>query len=325
MEDYKQEIISTRRGCLGSSDGKMLQQIAELGCVPKSAMKRMAVVKGLTESSDYTTAAMRAGDQMEMAIFSLVSMAKEGYESNPLWVSHRFSKNNVKLISHPDIVHADEKKKTLYVYEVKTTKYSPKETKETYKGQLWIHYNLAKEYASSHYGKGWGVRLMLAHYDTRELDLDDGITFDESRFSLHPIKFSRPVFDIDRAMTIVDEFLEDFDEYYEGDEIDAGYLPEKVQKEFDMIARTLMEIKEREDKVNEFKTRLYDFLLEKDIKSIKSDYFTISRVDPTVSMKMDLKTFFDEWSEKHPRLASKAVKDYSKPQKRKGYALIKLK
>ena len=325
MEDYKQEIISTRRGCVGSSDGKMLQQIAEQGSVPRSAWKRLAVVKGLTEAADYTNAAMRAGDQMEMAIFTLVSNAKEGYESNPLWVSRKYSKKNVKLISHPDIVHADEKSKVLYVYEVKTTKYGPKETKDTYKGQLWIHYNLAKEYASDHYGKGWKVKLMLAHYSTEGLDLEEGIGFEQERFTLHPVKFGRPVFDIDKAMTLTDEFLETFDEYYEGDEIDAVYLPERVQKEFDLIVQTMLEIKEKEDRVNEFKTRLYGFLLEKDIKSIKSDFFTISRIDPSESMKIDYKAFFDAYAEKHPRLAEKAIKTFGKVQKKKGYALFKIK
>ena len=34
MEDYKSEIQQTRKGCLGSSDGKTLLQIASLGEVP---------------------------------------------------------------------------------------------------------------------------------------------------------------------------------------------------------------------------------------------------------------------------------------------------
>ena len=42
MENYKEEIANTRKGCLGSSDGKTLAQIATLGIVPKSAYKRMA-------------------------------------------------------------------------------------------------------------------------------------------------------------------------------------------------------------------------------------------------------------------------------------------
>ena len=52
MYDYKQEIIDTRKGCLGSSDGRILSQISTLGYVPKSAYKRMAVLKSLIEHKD---------------------------------------------------------------------------------------------------------------------------------------------------------------------------------------------------------------------------------------------------------------------------------
>lgn len=39
VKDYKQDVAATRVGCLGSSDGKMLSQIAALGTIPKSAYK----------------------------------------------------------------------------------------------------------------------------------------------------------------------------------------------------------------------------------------------------------------------------------------------
>lgn len=42
MENYKLDIEQSRRGNLGSSDARMLQQIAELGVVPKSAVKTKA-------------------------------------------------------------------------------------------------------------------------------------------------------------------------------------------------------------------------------------------------------------------------------------------
>ena len=52
IQDYKQEVANTRKGCLGGSDGKMLSQIAALGYVPKSALKRLAVCKGLIEQEE---------------------------------------------------------------------------------------------------------------------------------------------------------------------------------------------------------------------------------------------------------------------------------
>ena len=63
MEDYKIDIEQSRKGNLGSSDARMLQQIAELGVVPKSAVKRLAIVKGLAENDNVYTPAMAFGDR----------------------------------------------------------------------------------------------------------------------------------------------------------------------------------------------------------------------------------------------------------------------
>ena len=60
MEDYKQEIINSRKGCLGGSDANLLYQVAANGYVPKSAYKRLAVVKGIAEHENVTKEAFRA-------------------------------------------------------------------------------------------------------------------------------------------------------------------------------------------------------------------------------------------------------------------------
>ena len=105
IQDYKNEIANTRKGCLGGSDGKMLAQIAALGYVPKSAYKRLAVCNGLIEQEEIPrTAAIVAGDKIEMAIYDHLTKKDPRYESNPLWVSEKYSTKNVKLIAHPDIV-----------------------------------------------------------------------------------------------------------------------------------------------------------------------------------------------------------------------------
>jgi len=322
MEDYKSEIQQTRKGCLGSSDGKTLLQIASLGEVPKSAYKRMAVVNGLIPQVEIPrNDAIQAGDDLEMIVFNYLKSQDERYESNPLWVSKRYSKKNVKLISHPDLVLVDEENKVINVYEVKTTKFDVDTTRQTYKAQLFIHNVIAKEKAIER-GKDWNVRLFLVHYNTNGLDLSQGIDFDAQRLTIRRVKFSTPFFDVDKAMTIVDGFLETFTEYYEGDEVDANLLPTQIKTQFDCVASMLSEIKEREQKVADFKARLYDFMLEKNIKSIKNEAFSITRVDATTSKTFDAKRYVEDLKKEHPRKAMKIVSQYTKESKKKGYVTI---
>lgn len=324
-ENYKENIASTRVGCLGGSDGRMLAQIASLGTVPNSALKRLAVCKGLIPQTDIPkTAAIKAGDELEMLVYEHLSAKDPRYESNPLWVSERYSHENVKLIAHPDLVLKDDGRKTIFIYECKCTKFSVEETKQTYKAQMFIEYLLGKELAKK-LGDDWKVKISLVHYNTDGLNLEEGIDFDPSRLSVNEVKFINQFFDINLSMNIVSAFLEDFNEYYEGDEVDADLLPQKIKDEFDMVAATLVEIKERETLVENFKQRLYTFMTEKNIKSVKNDAFSIVRVDPTESKSFDAKKYVDDLKKEHPRKAKKLVAKYTKVVKRKGYAQIKVK
>lgn len=325
MNDYKDEIARTRVGCLGSSDGQMLYQISKLGYVPKSAEKRLAIVKGFIENKEIpTNDAIRAGDELEMIVYEHLKSTDARYESNPLWVSKSLSRKNVMLISHPDLVLKDENKKTIFIYEVKTTKYNITQTRETYKAQLCIHYTIGSEIAKT-LGKGWGVKLFLVHYDTNNMDLSQGIVFEKDRLTIQAINHSTVNFDIKKAMDVVDAFLDGFTEYYEGDEVDAELLPEKVKEQFGAITTLLSEIKDMERKVEEFKKRLYEFMVDKDIKSIKGVDFNMTRVDPSVSKTFDYKRFIDDYKKEHPRKANKMLKEYEKVVNKRGYATIKLK
>lgn len=325
--DYKDGIRATRKGCLGGSDAKMMAQISLLGDVPKSAYKRLAIVKGLIDYDEIpTTRAMAFGDFVENEIYDMLVMndGESEWESNPLWVSKKYSKKNVSLICHPDIVRYDGDSQTLYVYECKATQETPEETKQTYRSQIFIERVIAQEIAQG-IGKKVHVKNLLVHYDTKGLDLEKEFEFDASRLSIHEVRFQSHVFDIEKAMMIIDDFLEGFDMYSEDDEIESKYLPERVRQEFDTVTNMIVEIKEREQRVNEFKDKLYAFMVEKNIKSIKNDTWNITRVDATEAVSFDSKRFLDDYARKYPRKAKKLVMDYEKRSKRKGYVNIKLK
>ena len=326
MNDYKEQIRDTRRGNLGSSDGVMLSQIANLGYVPKSAWKRMAVCKGLIEHQEIPrNAAIIAGDKLENIVYENLKLTDDRFESNPLWVSKKYSKKNVGLITHPDIVLKDDVNKTLNVYEVKCTKFNHIQTRHTYNAQLYIHTVIGKEIVAE-LGRDWKLNVFLVCYSTDGLDLEnDNFVFEPDRLTIKKIRFKAQHFDVNEAMTIVDNFLENFDYYSEDDIIPYEYLPTNIKEQFDVIADTLREIQEKEQMLANFKDKLYKFLENKGIKSIKNDVFNITRILPTESIQFDHKAYIAELAEQHPRVYTRIMKKYRKCVKRNGYVSIKLK
>ena len=326
QQDYKNEIRSSRCGALGSSDGKLILQVAESGVISKSAYKRLAVCKGLIEQEDIPyTAAVRAGDELEMLVFEHLKANDDRYQSNPCWVSKKYSRKNVKLLTHPDIVLQDDENKILNVYEVKCTKFTFEQTKDTYKAQLIIHWVIANEIAKEL--GGYKVRLSLVHYSTEGMNLEDGFEFDPSRLTVKTLRNMEKLsksYHLAEAMDIIDTFLENFNEYYE-DEVDGNLLPENVKTEFDQVTTFLTEIKEREKKVEDFKKKLCSFMQERGIKGIKTDAWAITLVNESESVSVDYKAIFaNEIEAKKPRIANKLKKQYKKVTKKKAYITIKV-
>lgn len=321
---YKENIVETRKIGLGSSDAHLLAQIDSLGTIPKHAYKRFAIIKGLVEYVETpTTQAMKLGDYIENLVFEYLDVSSKNYQSNPLWISEKYSRKNCKLFSHPDIVLKDDESKELRVYEVKSTKDSFNETRKKYKAQLYIHWLLANEYASKYVG--YKVKLFLVHYSTKDLNLEEDFSFDAQRLTVKGIRFNNKLFDVSRAMDIVDDFLEGFKEYYEDDAIDYDYLPQKVKGEFDIITNMLVEIKEREKKIDDFKSKLLSFMQEKKVKSIKNEFWSIIMVEASESVQFDYKRYLDDYATKYPRKYNKLIKNYEKRIKRKCSIQIRLK
>lgn len=325
MNEYKSDIIATRCGALGSSDGKLIISVAESGIIPKSAHKRLAVCKGLIEQEDIPyTAAVRAGDELEMLVFEHLKANDDRYQSNPCWVSKKYSRKNVKLLTHPDIVLQDDENKVLNVYEVKCTKFTFEQTKDTYKAQLIIHWVIANEIAKEL--GGYKVRLSLVHYSTDGMNLEDGFEFDPSRLTVKTLRNMEKLsksYRLAEAMNLIDAFLENFNEYYEQEEVDANLLPAKVQTQFSEVAQFLREIKEREAKVDAFKAKLYDFLSERGIKKVSCDDFSFTVVAPTQQVTFDAKKFMEDMTAEHPRKAKQIREKYKKTTNKRGFVTIK--
>lgn len=326
MYDYKADVISTRTGNLGSSDAKLIAQCAELGQVPQSVVKRLAVVKGFIENPTFTNRAMQFGDYVENTVYESLKKDDERWQSNPCLVSTKYAGRNVGVIDHVDFMLQDDEKKVLTVVECKATRLTFQQTRDEYKMQLSHHFLLGSELAESL--GDYKLVLMLSHYQTSGLDLDKDFEFDPERLTVKTLRGMDKLaqsYRLSEGIEVIDKFLDTFDYYTEEDEIDSAYLPEKVKKEFDDMTTILAEIKERESKVDEFKERLYRFMSEKNIKGIRADGWSITRVDPSESKTFDYKTFLEDLIKEHPRKADKLRKKYTKTTKKKGFVTIKLK
>lgn len=316
--DYKDEIISSRVGALGGSDGKVLAAIANNGCVQRGQVERLAIAKGLYERPNITNLAMQYGDFIENMIYDSLVQVDERWESNKCFRSQKYGREGLGLLVHIDFSLFDESrdKPLLLWVECKATTTDIEQTYKDYKEQLYVEYVLGKELAEQ---LGADFKLELCHYDASVMFEDEfqlQFAFDPDKISRKKVIFKKPVFDIASGMDIAAQYVSEMTEY-KREEIDWDYLPAEVQEQMKQVNNILVSIKEKQDSIEEFKSRFYDFLCKNEIKSVKTPYFTISRVDEAISMQFDKVKFASE----HPEL----VAEYQKEVKKKGYVLIKTK
>ena len=325
MNEQKQEIINTRKGCLGGSDARMLMSIADIGSIPNSALKRLAICKGLKEPEQFTNAAMEFGNFIEECVFKSLHDTDERWQSNPRIASEKYSRKNVKCIDHVDFLLQDDEKKELTLGECKATRLTFQQTRDEYIAQLYHHYLLGSEIAKK---IGYKVKVVLCHYLTDGVDVANERDFDPSRLTVKVLRNMDKLssqYKLAEAMDIVDKFLETFDSYYDGDEIPYELLPVSVKEQFDKATELLTEIMQREEIVDKFKEKLYEFLLEKNIKSIKNDAWTITRVDASSTKQFNSKKYLSDFAAKHPRKFKKLREKYESLVNRKGYVKISIK
>lgn len=315
---YKDEIISSRVGALGGSDGKVLAAIAKNGCVQRAQVERLAIAKGLYERPNITNLAMQYGDFIENMIYDSLVQVDERWESNKCFRSQKYGREGLGLLVHIDFsLFDDSRDKPLLLWvECKATTTDIEQTYKDYKEQLYVEYVLGKELAEQ---LGADFKLELCHYDASAMFEDElqlQFAFDPDRISRKKVVFEKPVFDISSGMDIAAQYVSEMTEY-KREEIDWDYLPAEVQEQMKQVSDILVSIKEKQDSIEEFKSRFYDFLYKNEVKSIKTPYFTISRMDESVSIQFDKVRFTAE----HPELAAK----YQRAVKKKGYVLIKTK
>lgn len=305
MENYKQDIIATRKGGLGSSDAAMVAKIGRNGELSQADRYRIAVMLGLAEKKQFSTAATQLGDEMEAKVFEVFKAQYPQAVSNPYYKSEELSNTfGFDIFCHIDF-EAETDKHLIWV-ENKATKLNTADTINTYADQLQWEYMLLKEKAAK---LGKEPTLILSHFDT---------TFGEWNPDLLQL---RTIHEEDSTMImkglqVIMDSLEGFT-WEQPEELEADNLPAAQQEQIKQISIYLSEIKRMQEYVDDFKSGLLQIMQENGVKSIKTPYFTVSVVNESKSMKFDSARFKKEQAELYAQ--------YLKESTTKAYVLMTVK
>ena len=205
--NYKQEIVSTRTGGLGSSDAAMVARIGRSKKLSATDNNRLAQMLGIIERPDFSTYYTRLGDDVEMAILGILEQAfgKDKVVSNPRYKSEMMSNTfGFDIMNHIDYEMEDED--TITWVENKASRYTTDEVQDKYKDQLVWHMMLLKEKAQT---CGKKYRLCLSHYQT---DVTDH--FDTANWTLRDITeagMDNIATDIMNGLSVIQKKLEKFE------------------------------------------------------------------------------------------------------------------
>ena len=297
---HKAEIIQSRLGGFGGSDAKMFLKVGRKGIesLSETDKKRIAVALGqIPYQETFTSKAMEAGNEFEE---SLKNSYYRKLESNPRIVSRRKYKNFI-IFAHPDFVNDLRvgSKAGLYIKEAKYTIADINQTAKDYEAQLQWYYMLDTEVR--------GVELVKG-------------TQGESFGNIEFMKITKDITMIEyllQGIQLIDDFCDTFI-YEPKDEWSVTDLLPFEQQDAQLMHNYLSEIKELQEKADYHKQRLLETLIENNVKSLKSDNYTLTVVPEGVTSRFDKAKLFKE----NPELNES---DYVKQSKRSAYLKISLK
>lgn len=292
----KEEIIRTRSIGLGSSDAAMVAKIGRNGSLNPSDIRRIAIMLGLEEQRQFTSAATDRGNKEEALMFEEIKKNYPNAVSNPYNESEILSeKYGFKIFNHIDA--EIENKKELIWIEAKATMHDFEATESQYADQIDWHWVILKEKAER---IGKKPRMILYHINT--------VTNEQEMREI-----SSGYIDFETGLQIIKDALPNFT-YEPLEELEAEHLPENVQNKMIEIRDYLVRIKELENEVNEFKQRMLNLMESEGVKSIKSDYFNLTLVEATTGKIFDSARFKKE----NPEFYN----EYQKEINRKSYLKI---
>ena len=287
---HKQEIEVTRVGGFGGSDANLFYRVGlrGLSALNNTDKKRIRVAKGMDEyKSIQMNDAMQRGHDFED--FYEVSESTSLMSRETLF-SADLAKN-FKTFFHADF--ADNH----YVYELKCVA-NPDNVEKDYEAQLQWQAMIS----------GMKVCLVVCDSSKRFEDYNEPIeiTRDENVISI-----------LKNGIRLIDENWETLD-LNVGEEWSENDLMPFEKNDINVFTSYLQRIQQLEMLAEESKAKVFQFMKDNNIKSLKSDSYTVTFTPESTTTSIDKKKLFTAY----PKIKEQ---DYIKTSPKKAYITVKLK
>lgn len=288
------EIQTSRTGGFGSSDARLFYKIGSKGLesLNNTDKIRIAVAKGLREYKPVSVnAAMQKGHDFE-DWFEKLEIVKDAEREVKL--SKQLA-NNFDTFFHADFYFES----TNTVFELKCVQ-NPFMAFENYEEQLQWQIMI------------FDCGLYLAVCDS------NAETFEEGYIGLTGVNADKNIIEtLKKGIRILDENWDTLD-LTVGEDWEETDLMFWEQPEVVAMANYLTEIKALEMQAEAQKAKVLQIMLDNNIKSLKSDLYTITLVPESTTNTFDKKKLLSE----HPEIKEA---DYTKKSERKAYIKVTLK
>ena len=290
--NYKQNIEATRIGGFGGSDAKMFYRVGlkGLSALTNSDKKRIRVAKGIDEYKPvFINEAMQRGHDFE-DWFEEASK-KEGYKSDR---EKKFTRNLAK--NFDTFFHADFSDKDR-IYELKCVS-DVDSAKDDYLAQLQWQ-NLIS---------GMKVYLIVS---------DSALDFEFHKDAELIPRDEKVIEILLNGIKLIDDNWDNLD-LEVGEEWSESDLMPFEKNDINVFTSYLQRIQELEALAEESKAKVFQFMKDNNIKSLRSDFYTVTFIPESTTSTLDKKKLFTE----HPEINES---DYLKTSPKKAYITVKLK
>lgn len=291
-ENHKNEIEATRKGGFGGSDAKLFYKIGlkGLSALNNTDKKRIRVAKGIDEyKSIPMNEAMQKGHDFE-----------DWYaEQSFAPIADREEKLSCQLANNFDtFFHADFSDGLNEVWELKCVQNPDNAVRDYYEQLQWQHLIGARMH--------WFVVC------------DSSQPFENGTKMPELIERNEQVIEILRnGIKLLDENWDNLDLEVGEDWSENDLMPFE-KEDIAVFTSYLQRIKQLEELKEESRLKVFQFMQANGIKSLKSDYYTVTYVPESTTSTLDKKKLFAE----HPEIKES---DYQKTGQKKAFITVKLK
>ena len=289
-----EEIKTTRVGGFGGSDAAMFYRIGlkGLSALTNSDKKRIRVAKGIDEYKPiFVNEAMKRGHYFE-------DWYAENAAMSSLVRERKFTRT---MARHFDtFFHADFSNDKI-IYELKCVN-DTENVEDKYFQQLQWQHMIAPV----------GMKVYLEVFDSsKEFDIEnlqEPTLIERAEMTIEILRM---------GIQLLDENWDTLD-LEVGEEWNESDLMPFERNDINVFTSYLQRIQQLEALAEESKQKVFQFMKDNNIKSLKSDFYTVTFVPESTKSTLDKKKLFTE----HPEINEL---DYLKTSPKKAYITVKLK